>query len=107
MKLLDLQTQLLVLGPLYTIGVMAEETWGPTLSSFGLLFGPELLINACENIGLKGCQLASQIHWYPFFQPWGPIEIGHKSSAFIRNLGQIENIFSFSGLTPSVKALDG
>jgi hypothetical protein len=34
----------------------------------------------------------------------GPIQ-GHKSSAFISNFGQIENIFSGSALRPSVKPL--
>jgi hypothetical protein len=61
-------------------------------------------INKCWNIGPKGCKLASQIWRYPCFKPWGQYK-GHKSSAFISNLGHIEKVFSISALTPSVKPL--
>jgi hypothetical protein len=39
-----------------------------------------------------------------FFQPWVQLQ-GHKVQHFISSLGQIENIFSISVLTPSVKPL--
>jgi hypothetical protein len=49
-------------------------------------------INKCWNIGLKGCKMASQMQWYPFFQSWGQYK-AIKSSAFTSNLEQIENTF--------------
>jgi hypothetical protein len=85
---------------------MAEETWGQHRAFLACCLAPQLLINARTLASRVVCKLASQIQWYPFFQPWGPIE-GHKSSAFISNLGQIEKIFSISALTPSVKPLGG
>ncbi len=30
----------------FTLGIRVEKSWGPTLSIFGLLFGPKLLVNA-------------------------------------------------------------
>jgi hypothetical protein len=51
-------------------GLKCSHFLGPTLSIFGLQIGPKLL-NKWKNIGPKGCKLASQIWWYPFFQPWG------------------------------------
>jgi hypothetical protein len=53
----------------------------PTLSIFGFLFGPKLLINAktlmsgyynkCWNIGPKGLQIGFPNSMVSFFQPWG------------------------------------
>ncbi len=73
--------------PLYTTSQSRKKLGGPTLSIFGLSFGPKLLIN-CQNIdvrilinagniGPKGCKLASQIRFVSFFS----------------NLGQMEKIF--------------
>jgi hypothetical protein len=39
-----------------------------------------------------------------FFSAVGPVQ-GHKTSAFISNLGQIEKFFSISPLTATVKPL--
>jgi hypothetical protein len=51
--------------------------------------------------GPKGCKLASQMQWNPFYSLGA--NTMPKSSAFISNLGQIEKVFSLSALTPSVK----
>jgi hypothetical protein len=74
---------------------------GANFEHFWLVVWPtELLINARTSAS-RVCKLASQIQWYPFFQPWGPI-VGHKSSAFISNLDitnspsqQTFSLFSF------------
>jgi hypothetical protein len=47
--------------------------------------------------------LAFQIWWYPFSSLGANTR--PKNSAFTSNLGQIENFFSISALTPSVKPL--
>jgi hypothetical protein len=47
--------------------------------------------------------LASQIRWYPFFSLG--VNTRLQSSAFISNLGLIENIFLYFSLDPSVKPL--
>jgi hypothetical protein len=52
----------------------------------------------------KGCKLASQNGWYPFFQPWGQIQ-GHKFQHLLVILGRLKRFFSISALTPSVKPL--
>ncbi len=47
----------------FTLGVGANKNLGPTLSIFwGCKLAP------------KGCKLASQITWYPFFSVLGPIK---------------------------------
>jgi hypothetical protein len=47
----------------FTLGVGAKKNLGPTLSIFwGCKLAP------------KGCKLASQITWYPFFSVLGPIK---------------------------------
>jgi hypothetical protein len=83
---------LAALGPIYT------RSQGPkklelTLSIFGLLIGPKLLVNG-SNIGPKDCKIGSPNSMVSFFliQPWGPIQ-GHKVQHLLVNLGQIENIF--------------
>jgi hypothetical protein len=49
----------------------------------------------------QGLQIGFPNSRISFFQPWGQYKV--ISSAFINNLGQIENISSSSALTPSVK----
>ncbi len=53
----------------------------------------------------KGCKLASQIRLYPFFQPFGQYTKPYIKFSIYSSLGQIENIFSISAVTPSVKHL--
>jgi hypothetical protein len=67
---------------------------GANFEHFGLV--------VTNTIGPKGCcKLASLIRWYPFSSLGANTR--PSSSAFIRNFGQIEKIFSHSALTPSVK----
>jgi hypothetical protein len=63
-----------------------------------------LLINAGTLAPKVATWLTFQIRWYPFFQPLCQYK-GHKTSAFISNLGQIEKFFSISPLTATVKPL--
>jgi hypothetical protein len=77
------------------------------LSSFGLLFGPKLLVNA-------GTLAPSVARWLPkfhgipffffFFSALGPIQ-GHKVQHLLVTWGQIQKFFFFSisALSPSVK----
>jgi len=43
------------------------KTLGANFEHFGLFVGHSQLTNKCWNSGPKGCKLASQIRWYPFF----------------------------------------
>jgi hypothetical protein len=52
----------------------------------------------------KGCKLASQILWYSFFSPLGPIQ-GHKVQHLLVTWGRLKIFFCVSALTPSVKPL--
>jgi hypothetical protein len=51
----------------------------------------------------QGLQIGFPNSMVSFFQPW--VNTRLYSSAFISDLGLIENIFSISALTPSVKPL--
>jgi hypothetical protein len=68
-------------------------------------------VNICLNIGLKGCKLASQIHWYPFFlRPWGQYkaiknfnQLYTKALKFFKvNWGHFEMVFKNFSLDPLV-----
>jgi hypothetical protein len=75
---------------------------GPTLSIFGFLLAPTYYkmlehwcqgINKCWNIGPKGCKLASQIRWYPFFS-LGSIQ-GYKVQHLLVTWGWLKIFFLF------------
>jgi hypothetical protein len=88
---------LIYLGLLYT-RCQGWENLGPTLSIFGLLFGPKLLINAVRiliNAGTlapKSCKLTFQIGCYPFASLGGPIQ-GHQVEHLLVTWGRL--IFFF------------
>jgi len=68
--------------PAFTLGVRAKKNKGPSLSIFGLWFGPKLLINArtlmsghidkCWNMGPKGCKIGSPNSMLCFSSALGP-----------------------------------
>jgi hypothetical protein len=90
-----------------------QSNWVPTLSFLSLLFGPKLVITArtltvriLTNAGTLAPRVAN---WLPkfngiLFSALGTIQ-GHKVQHLLVALGQIENIFSISALSPSVKPL--
>jgi hypothetical protein len=46
------------------------------------------------------CKLASQVWWYPFFQPWG-----HKVQHLLITLGRLKIFFLFQAFSPTLKPL--
>jgi hypothetical protein len=88
-------------GLLYTRS-QGQKNFGPTLSIFGLLFGPKLLI--------KARTLAPRVaNWAPkfdgiLFPALGPIQ-AHKAQDLLITWGRLKRLFSSSALTPRVKPL--
>jgi hypothetical protein len=83
-------------------GFELRDLCGPTLSIFGLLFGPKLLINART--------LTSRVaNWLPkldgiLFSALGSRQ-GHKVQNLLVTWGRLKIFFSIFALTLSVKPL--